>query len=166
MLFKIQLTGIKSVYLWSTRGNKYVKEIFQGIHPRLTGWRWVRGRPFNCWGGGGGWFWKKFPASACRKKKIACSTNVIEGLWEKKGKKYPAHQIARKKKSWWPEITHPSPQELNGRHFNISYDVNRRFPNFFDNIFGWLGPDPTQLVLCTAYVSFLADFIASWKTVH
>ena len=48
-------------------------------------------------GGGGEWFWKKIPASACRKKKIACSTNVIESLWEKKGKKYPAHQIARKK---------------------------------------------------------------------
>ena len=28
--------------------------------------------------GGGGDFEKKFPASACRKKKIACSTNVIE----------------------------------------------------------------------------------------
>ena len=40
-------------------------------------------------------FEKKFPASACWKKKIACSTNVIESLWEKK---YPAHQIARKKK--------------------------------------------------------------------
>ena len=40
---------------------------------------------------------KKIPASACRKKKIACSTNVIESLWEKKGKKYPAHQIVRKK---------------------------------------------------------------------
>ena len=38
-------------------------------------------------GGGGGDFEKKFPASACRKKKIACSTNVIESLWEKKGKK-------------------------------------------------------------------------------
>ena len=49
--------------------------------------------------GGGGDFEKKFPASACRKKKIACSTNVIESLWEKKGKKYPAHQIARKKNS-------------------------------------------------------------------
>ena len=34
----------------------------------------------------------------------------------KKGKKYPAHQIARKKNnSWWSEITHPSAQELNGR---------------------------------------------------
>ena len=42
-------------------------------------------------------FEKKFSASACRKKKIAYSTNVIESLWEKKGKKYPAHQIARKK---------------------------------------------------------------------
>ena len=42
-------------------------------------------------------FEKKFAASACRKKKIVCSTNVIESLWEKKGEKYPAHQIARKK---------------------------------------------------------------------
>ena len=33
-------------------------------------------------GGGVGDFEKKFPASACRKKKIACSTNVIESLWE------------------------------------------------------------------------------------
>ena len=38
-------------------------------------------------GRGVGDFEKKFPASACRKKKIACSTNVIESLWEKKGKK-------------------------------------------------------------------------------
>ena len=30
-------------------------------------------------------------------KKIACSSNVIESLWEEKGKKYPAHQIAIKK---------------------------------------------------------------------
>ena len=39
--------------------------------------------------GEGGWviLKKKFPASACRKEKIACSTNVIESLWEKKGKK-------------------------------------------------------------------------------
>jgi len=44
-------------------------------------------------------FEKKFPASACRKKKIECSTNVIERLWEKKGKKYLAHQIAGKKNS-------------------------------------------------------------------
>ena len=50
-------------------------------------------------GEGVGDFEKKFPASACQKKKIACSTNVIESLWEKKGNKYPAHQIARKKYS-------------------------------------------------------------------
>ena len=60
-----------------------------------------RGRPFNSWGGGRGGgggvgdFEKKIPAKACRKKKIACSTNVIESLWEKKGKRYPAHHIAR-----------------------------------------------------------------------
>ena len=41
-------------------------------------------------------FEKKIPASACQKKKIACSTNVIESLWQKKGGKYPAHQIAKK----------------------------------------------------------------------
>ena len=40
---------------------------------------------------------------------------------EKKGKKCPAHQIARKKNSWWPEITHPSPQELNGRPLTEKY---------------------------------------------
>ena len=61
-------------------------------------------------------FEKKFPASACRKKKIACSINVIESLW-KKGKKYAAHQIVRKKilddqKSPPPPTP---PQELNGR---------------------------------------------------
>ena len=40
------------------------------------------------WGGGGvADFEKKFPSSPCRKKKIACSTNVIESLLEKKGKK-------------------------------------------------------------------------------
>ena len=44
-----------------------------------------------------GEFEKKFPASGCRKKKIACSTNLIESLWEIMGKKYPSHQIARKK---------------------------------------------------------------------
>ena len=70
-------------------------------------------------GGGVGDFEKRFPASACRKKKISCSTNVIESLWEKKGKKYPAHHIARKKNSWWPEITHSHPQELNGRPLSI-----------------------------------------------
>ena len=36
-------------------------------------------------------------------EKISC-TIVIESLWEEKGKKNPAHQVARKKNSWWPEI--------------------------------------------------------------
>ena len=65
-------------------------------------------------------FEKKFPASACRKKKIAFSTNVIESLRQKKGKKYPAHQIARKKKFLMTR-NHPAPpppQELNGRPLN------------------------------------------------
>ena len=48
-------------------------------------WRW------------GGWFEKKFPASACRKKKIACSTNVIESLWEKKGKNILPTRLLKKK---------------------------------------------------------------------
>ena len=55
---------------------------------------------------------KKFPASACRKKKIACSTNVIESLREKR-EKYPAHQIARKKILM--TRNNQPPQELNGR---------------------------------------------------
>ena len=58
-------------------------------------------------GGAVGDFEKKFPASACRKKKIACSTNVIESLWEKKGKTYPAHHIARKK--FLMSRNHPPP---------------------------------------------------------
>ena len=80
-------------------GASYLRN-YDGVFSKLD----VRGRPFN----------------SCRKKKIACSTNVIESLWEKKGKKYPAHHIARKKNSWWPEITHPHPQELNGRPLNIT----------------------------------------------
>ena len=73
----------------------------------------VGGRPFNSWRCGG-WFEKKFPASACRKKKIACSTNVIESLWKKKGKNILPTRLLEKN-SWWPEITHPLPQELDGR---------------------------------------------------
>ena len=57
-------------------------------------------------------------ASVCRKKKIACSKNVIESLWEKRGKKYPANQIARKKELLMTRNQPPPPppsQELNGR---------------------------------------------------
>ena len=48
-------------------------------------------------GGGVGDFEKKFPARACRKKKISCSTNVIESSWEKKGKNIlPSRLLAKK----------------------------------------------------------------------
>ena len=164
MLFKIQWNGIKPVYLWSTGGDQYVKETFQEIHPRLTGWRWVRGRPFNSWEGG--WFWKKISCKRLTEENNCMQHKCNRKPMGKKGKNIPPTRLLEKKNSWWPEITHPSPQEVNGRPLNISYDVNRRFPNFFDSIFGWLGPDPTQLVLCTLRVSFPADFIASWKTVH
>ena len=57
------------------------------------------------------------------RKKIACSTNVIykKSLSEKKGKKYPAHQIVRKK--FLMTRNHPQPpplQELNGRPLKVS----------------------------------------------
>ena len=49
-------------------------------------------------------------------EKIACSTSAIESLREKKGKKYPAHQIARKKFLMTRNHRPPPPrQELNGR---------------------------------------------------
>ena len=62
-------------------------------------------------------FEKKFPASACRKKKIACSTNVIESLWEKREKNILPTRLLEKKilddqKSQTPP---PPPQELNGQ---------------------------------------------------
>ena len=50
-------------------------------------------------GRGVGDFAKTFPARACRKKKIACSTNVIESLWEKKGKKISYPPDCKKKNS-------------------------------------------------------------------
>ena len=61
---------------------------------------------------------KKFSASACREKKIACSKNVIESLWEKKGKNILPTRLLEKKildeqKSTTPPP--PPPQELNGR---------------------------------------------------
>jgi len=50
-------------------------------------------------GGGGGVFKKKFPPRGGGKKKMERPKNLKKNLWEKKGKKYPAHQIARKKNS-------------------------------------------------------------------
>ena len=49
-------------------------------------------------------FEKKFPASAYWKKKIACNRKLMG----KKGKKYPAHQIAKKKKFLMTR-NHPPP---------------------------------------------------------
>ena len=38
----------------------------------------LRGRPFNFWGGGGGWFWKKISCKAILNKKNTC-TNKLGG---------------------------------------------------------------------------------------
>ena len=66
----------------------------------------LRGRPFNSCGGAWVILKKKIPASSCRKKKLRaaeCNRKLqepITGLlkaYGKKGKKYPAHQIAIKK---------------------------------------------------------------------
>ena len=58
---------------------------------------------------------KKFPASAFWKKKIACSTNVIESLWEKRGKSIlPTRLLEKKFLMTRNRPPHP-PQELNGR---------------------------------------------------
>ena len=113
-------------------------------HSRVLSDSYVRGRQFNSWGGGegrGGWFWKKFPASAWRKKKIGCSENVIESLWVKKGKNYPAHQIARKKKFLMtrnhPTPRRPFPQELNGRPLIYLFIDTAAILNWFDLRGAW-----------------------------
>ena len=46
---------------------------------------------------GVGDFEKKFPASACQNKKIACSTNVTESLWEKREKNILPSRLLEKK---------------------------------------------------------------------
>ena len=90
-----------------------VTEIHRSLYHKWASWCpisnniscLIRGWPFKSYFSD---FEKKFPASACQKKKIACSTNVTESLWEKKGKKYPAHQTARKKKFLMTR-NHPPP---------------------------------------------------------
>ena len=66
-------------------------------------------------GGGVSDFEKKIPASACRKKKIACSTNVIESLWEKREKSILPTRLLEKKFLMTRNHTPSPPQELNGR---------------------------------------------------
>ena len=98
---------------------------------------WLRGRPFNSLAGrgGGGYFEKKFPASACRKKQIACSTNVIESLWEKKGKNILHTRLLETKILDDQKSPPTPPQELNGRPlrqhlimFNLWYLNDNREP--------------------------------------
>ena len=68
---------------------------------------------------------KTFPASTCRKKKITCSTKVIEKNYCTAVKQYPTHWVARKKnladhKSTTPP---PPPQKLNGRPLSRGYVI-------------------------------------------
>ena len=57
----------------------------------------VLGPPFNSWwGGGGGGFWKKISCKRLSKEKNCMQHKCNRQLMGKKGKKYPAHQIARK----------------------------------------------------------------------
>ena len=84
-------------------------------------------------------FEKKFPASACRKKKIACSTNVIEKNSCTAVKIYPTHQIVRKKNlADHKSPTPPPPQKLNGRPlshpaFNPSTPWSDQYINYSNN---------------------------------
>ena len=57
---------------------------------------------------------KKIPSSACRKKNTACSTNVIESLWKKKGKNILPTRLLEKKILDDQKSPAP-PQDLNGR---------------------------------------------------
>ena len=54
-------------------------------------------------------FEKKIPASACRKKAIACSTNVIESLWEKREKNILPTRLLEKKKKILDDQKFPPP---------------------------------------------------------
>ena len=64
----------------------------------------------------GGWWviLKKISCKRLSEEKNCMQHKCNRKLMGKKGKKYPAHQIARKK-FLMPEIAHPTPQELNGR---------------------------------------------------
>ena len=46
----------------------------------------------GCW-----WFWKKISCKHLSEKKIACSTNVIESLWEKREKNILPTRLLEKK---------------------------------------------------------------------
>ena len=65
-------------------------------------------------GGGGGWFWKKVSCLRLSEEK-----NYMQNKFNRKlmGKKYPAHQIARKKILPDQKSPTPPPPKLNGRIF-------------------------------------------------
>ena len=88
--------------------------LLSATHFRKSGHARLRGRPFNSWGGRWVILKKNFLQALVERKKCM-QHKCNRELMGKKGKKYPAHHIAGKKNSWWPEITHPHPQELNGR---------------------------------------------------
>ena len=56
-------------------------------------------------GGGGGRFWKKISCERLSEESNCMQHKCNRKLMGKKGKKYPANQIARKKNSWWTEIS-------------------------------------------------------------
>ena len=68
-----------------------------------------RGWPFNSWGCGWVILKKKISCKRFSEEKNCMQHKCNRKLMGKKGKKYPAHQIARKKNSWWPEIPPPPP---------------------------------------------------------
>ena len=90
----------------------------------LKGFYWncqaIRGRPFNSWGGRGGWFWKKNSRERLSEEKNCMQHKCHKKLMGKKGKKISCPPDCYKKNSWWPEITPPPPpQELNGRPLTV-----------------------------------------------
>ena len=108
-------------------------------------------------GGGVGDFEKKFPASACRKKKIACSTNVIEKNSCTAVKKYPTHQVARKKKILQTINHPPTPSKVkwsapykvfkNRKEGNQKPQKNRRTMSIKLNTVNYLTPRVSAFVL-------------------
>ena len=98
-------------------------------------------------GGGVSDFEKKIPASACRKKKIACSTNVIESLWEKREKSIlPTRLLEKKFLMTRNQPTNPTPtQELNGLPLKQNQKISK--PTF--NLLSF-----PHMTVCISLLSF------------
>ena len=70
----------------------------------------LRGRPFNSWGVGRGWFWKKISCKRLSEEKNCMQHKCNSKLMRKKrGKNILPTRLPEKKNSWWPEITPPPP---------------------------------------------------------